>query len=444
MKSKEKNYLFLILVHIIIGFLIYTVPFLSKIYSVFIILLGLYFVIKTKNRNNEVLYAAAYVVGSEVFLRMTGGNPNYEFAKYSVIIFILIGMFYSGFSKNAFAYWFFLLLLIPSVIISTEVLSLANQNIRKTIFFNISGPVCLGISSIYTYRRKITISELNNILLMIGLPIVSCAVYLFLFTPNIKDLVLGTGSNYDLSGGFGPNQVSTCLGLGMFIFFSRLIFVSRTKFIFIVNLFVAFYISYRGILTFSRGGMLTGFAMIIVLILVIYYHSKNIGKLKLNYFVGFLTLSLISIWLFTSYQTSGLIDKRYANKDAIGREKKDRFTGRGEIAEGELNMFYENPIFGVGVAKGSEIRSSQMGLTDLFASHDEVTRLLAEHGSLGILALLILFFTPFFLYFDNKQHIYLLSCIIFWFLTINHAAMRTAAPAFVYSLSLLKVRFDEN
>ena len=133
---------------------------------------------------------------------------------------------------------------------------------------------------------------------MIGLPIVSCAVYLFLFTPNIKDLVLGTGSNYDLSGGFGPNQVSTCLGLGMFIFFSRLIFVSRTKFIFIVNLFVAFYISYRGILTFSRGGMLTGFAMISVLILVIYYHSKNIGKLKLNYFVGFLTLSLISIWLF--------------------------------------------------------------------------------------------------------------------------------------------------
>jgi hypothetical protein len=30
--------------------------------------------------------------------------------------------------------------------------------------------------------------------------------------------------------------------------------------------------------------------------------------------------------------------------------------------------------------------------------------------------------------------------VVFWLLTINHAAMRTAAPAFVYSLSLLNVQ----
>ena len=104
MQNKEKNYLILILIHVIIGVSVYGLPVLAKIYSVAMIVFGLYFVIRNRNRNNEVLYAAAYIVGSEVFLRMTGGNINYEFAKYSVIIFCIIGFFYSGFSKNALPY----------------------------------------------------------------------------------------------------------------------------------------------------------------------------------------------------------------------------------------------------------------------------------------------------------------------------------------------------
>jgi hypothetical protein len=36
-----------------------------------------------------------------------------------------------------------------------------------------------------------------------------------------------------------------------------------------------------------------------------------------------------------------------------------------------------------------------------------------------------------------------LSFLIFWLLTINHAAMRIAAPAFVYALSLLKVYYQK-
>jgi hypothetical protein len=65
--------------------------------------------------------------------------------------------------------------------------------------------------------------------------------------------------------------------------------------------------------------------------------------------------------------------------------------------------------------------------------------MIAEHGSLGILGLMILFATPLVLYIDNKYNIYLLCFLIFWLLTINHAAMRLAAPAFLYSLALLKV-----
>ena len=437
MKKEDQSYLFLILLHVFIGALGYVLPFTSKIYGYSIFIFGLYYIIKSQNRSNEALSVAAYVVGSEVFLRMTGGNPLYEISKYGVMVFILLGMYYSGFSKGAAPYWTFLLLLVPSIVISTFALNF-ETDIRKAIAFNISGPVCLGIASLYTFRRKISLEDTNNILLSMGLPIISCMVYLTLYTPNIQEVVTGTESNFQTSGGYGPNQVATILGLGMFIFFSRIILDSKTKFQILINVFIALNITYRGMITFSRGGMITGFLMIFLLLFFLYFKSNFAGKVKLNYIIVLLVIALIATWSYTSFQTGGLIDKRYANQDAAGRAKKSQLTGREEIATDEINIFLKNPIFGVGVGKGVEVR--KLDTPDAALSHDEITRMLAEHGSLGVLALLILFFTPLVLYLDNKFNMFLLCFVVFWLLTINHAAMRTAAPAFVYSLSLLNVQ----
>ncbi len=438
MKKEDLLYLNLILFHVGVGFLVYLFPFISKIYGYAIFIIGFYYVIKKQNKNNEALMAAAYVVGSEVFLRMTDGNPLYEVSKYGVIVFILIGMYYNGFSKGAIPYWFFLLLLVPSVILSTFVLS-TDANIKNAIAFNISGPVCLGISSLYTFRRKITLDEMNSIILSMGLPIITCAVYLIFYTPNVRDVVTSTQSNFETSGGFGPNQVATILGLGMFIFFSRIILESKTTFSILLNFSIAITIAYRGIITFSRGGMVTGIVMIILLLLFLYYKSNGKGRVKLNFVLVLIVTSISVVWIYTSVQTSGLINKRYANQDAAGRAKESQFTGREDVARSELDMFLDNPILGVGVGKGAEVRMEDTG--DKVLSHDEITRMLAEHGSLGVLGLLILFFTPLFLYLDNKFNMYLLCFLAFWFFTINHAAMRTAAPAFVYSLSLLHIYF---
>ncbi|WP_235921921.1 O-antigen ligase family protein [Flavobacterium phycosphaerae] len=356
------------------------------------------------------------------------------------MIFLLLGMFYSGFSKNAVPFWIYLLLLIPGVLVATETLNL-QTDMRKSIAFNISGPVCLGIAAIYNYNRKVTFSQVNNILLTLGLPVVTTAVYLILYTPDLKEVITGTGSNGETSGGFGPNQVATVLGIGMFIFFSRLIFASKSKLIFILNLVIAFNITYRGLVTFSRGGMITGFLMIVLLLLYLYFNTTTTGRYKLNLLFVFMTLVFSIIWIYTSMQTSGLIDKRYANQDAMGRVKESRFTGREEILASEIEAFKDNPVFGVGVSKGLELRYEKTG--EIITSHNEISRTIAEHGTLGIIALMIVFITPVFLYIDNKQHVYMFCFLAFWLLTINHAAMRIAAPAFVYSLSLLKVRIDK-
>jgi hypothetical protein len=440
MKKEDLSYLYLILFHVAIGIGIYLLPFTAKLYGYSMFVIGVYYVVKTQNKNNEALMAAAYIAGAEVLLRMTGGNISYEFSKYGVMLFILMGIYFSGFSKGAAPYWFFLLLLVPSVVLSTFVLDF-DTNIRTTIAFNISGPVCLAVASLYTYRRKIALEQMNLLLLSIGLPILSCAVYLTLYTPNIRDVITGTASNFETSGGFGPNQVATFLGLGMFIFFSRIILESRSKFMLILNFIIALNISYRGIVTFSRGGMITGFLMIVLLLSFLYLKSNFKGRVKLNFIIVLIALAMMVTWSYTSFQTGGLINNRYANQDAQGREKKNQFTGRGDIAATEINMFLDNPIFGVGVAKGAEVREAETG--SFAASHDEITRMLAEHGSFGMVGLLILFITPLILFLENKFNLYLLCFVAFWFLTINHAAMRTAIPAFVYSLCLLNVQLVE-
>lgn len=441
MNSEEKKYAFLILLHVVIGMIIFYIPALSKPFAALVFIIGLFLVVKNQNRNQEVLLVSGYIVGSEILFRMSGGIIIYEYAKYCITIFMFLGMYYNGFSKNAVPYWIFLILLIPGLLVATETLNLTTD-LRKTISFNISGPICLGICSIYAYNKPLSIGKLNQILLFTGLPIISITMYLILYTPDLKEaLALGTGSNYFTSGGFGPNQVATILGLGMFIFFSRLMLESKTKVMLVINIIVTFFVVYRGLLTFSRGGMITGFIMIVILLYYLYISTRHRGKTKLNYIFGIMVLLFFATWSYTSTQTDGLIEKRYANQDASGRVKESQLTGREEIFTNEINSFINNPIFGIGVAKGVEDR---LNLTQEVAlSHSEISRMMAEHGMFGIVALLVLLFTPIVLFLDNRQHVFLWCFIVFWLLTINHAAMRISAAAFIYSLSLFKIYINE-
>lgn len=436
----DKKYLFVILLHVFMGAAVFYVPLFAKLYGFFIIGFGIYYVISNENKNDEVLLVASYLVGCEILLRMTQSAPVYEIGKYGAIVFIFIGIYYKGISKDVIPYWIFLLLLVPGIMMATLTTNI-HKELRKTISFNISGPVCLGLVSLYTFNRRITFERFSNVLLAVGLPIVSLMIYLALYTPNIKDVITGTGSNTEASGGFGPNQVSTILGLGLFIFISRMIFNSKNKIILLVNLVIVFNIGFRGLMTFSRGGMITGVVMILILIFITYLEVNNRGRGKIQILIVFIAMASIALWSYSSAQTSGLIDKRYANQDAAGREKESQLTGRETIFSDQMQDFLENPVFGVGVGMNAENRENRTGLVLL--SHNEIGRMLAEHGAIGIVGLLILFFTPVILYLDNKRNFYIFCFVVFWLLTINHAGMRLAAPAYIYALSLLKIVLND-
>lgn len=438
MKSETLKYLKFVIIHLLIGLAIFLVPPISKVYAIAIILVGFRYVILRKNANNEALYVAAYIVGAEVFLRMTQGNIFEQYAKYGVMGILIIGMFFRGFSKNAIMYWIFGLLLLPGIIYGFFTLNF-ETDIRKAITFNIIGPITLTVSAIYCYQRIVTFQQIKNIIDMLAYPLMATLVYMYLYTPDIKAVVTNTQSNFETSGGFGPNQVSTILGLGIFLFFIKVILNSKTIGIRNINIFFFLFITFRGIVTFSRGGVITGFVMIIIVVILLLVFTRSQGKSKVVSLVVFGLIALSGVWAYSSIQTSGLIDKRYANKDAKGRVKESKLTGREKLIESELNMFLDNPILGIGVGKNKEYREETTGIEA--ASHNEITRMLAEHGMFGLFGLIILLVTPMVLYLNNKQNIFVFSFVVFWILTINHAAMRLAAPAFIYALSLLKVQF---
>lgn len=441
MKKDELFYITALLLHVGLGFLCFFVRPVAAIYGIAVLLVGIGYVVKTQNRNNEVLLMAAYFTGLDVFIKMLKVTILSEYGKYTVIVFMVLGVFYSGFSKKSFLYVFFIALLIPGIFIGAHELSL-DADIRKAIAFNISGPACLAFSAIYCFDRVITVKRMLDIFAMLLFPLTALLVYVFLYTPDLATAITNTGSNAATSGGFGPNQVSTVLGLGMFVAFARFFLISPTLKLKLVNGFLVMVFAYRCIITFSRGGMFTGILMMILFIVALYLilDSRNKGKLVLV--SGLVVVAGLLIWGYSSLQTDGMINKRYANEDALGREKESQLSGRELLMETEWNMFLDNPILGVGVGKNKEIREEETGI--LLPTHNEITRMLAEHGSLGLLGLLILSSTPIVIYMNDRRQIFALVFMIFWLLTINHAAMRIAAPAFVYALALLNVRFTAN
>ena len=430
------NRLLFIAIHVVIGFLVTILPF-AKIYPLFILIIGIYIIYSSRNKNEEALYLASYLVGAEFFIRMSDGFLLYETGKYGIILFSLLGIIWGPVKqKTSISFLVYVLFLVIGIVFTQVPLG---ESLRKSIVFNLSGPISLGFFALYCYKRTITILQLKELLFVCLLPMFSIISFVYFRTPDLEELVFQVSSNFKTSGGFGPNQVATIIGFGVFIL-SVFIFtrVQLSLSIFLDIIFLL-YFTYRGLLTFSRGGMITAIFAFFIFVLFMLLYQKN-TFIKVFKFLFITLILFLGIWLYTSDITGGMIDNRYSNKNATGIEKKDISAGRFQLFSAQLENFYESPILGIGVGNG-KYKRIESGKRITAASHNEITRLIEEHGLLGILALLILLVKPLQnIYFStNYQRAFLMSFYVFWFLTINHSAMRIAFPAFVYGLSLIKI-----
>ena len=268
-------------IHLVLGFAVTFLP-ISKLYAILIFIIGTLIIYTTKNKNEEALFVASYLVGAEVFIRMSGGTLLYETGKYGLIIFALLGLALGPVKqKRTVSYILYILLLLIGIMFSE---SPAGVSIRKAITFNLSGPIALGIFAIYCYKRTITITQLKELLFLCLLPIFSMISYVYFKTPDLEEMVFGTLSNFDTSGGFGPNQVATMIGFGAFILSVFLfIRVNLSVYVFLDGLFLAYFV-YRGLLTFSRGGMITA-AVAFVFFAIFMFSFQKVTLVKISKYV---------------------------------------------------------------------------------------------------------------------------------------------------------------
>ena len=120
------------------------------------------------------------------------------------------------------------------------------------------GAINVALAIVYFKGQLISGEKLITILRLLIYPLIAVLAFVIIKTPDLDNVKFKLGANFDTAGGFGTNQVSTALGLGaflVFIFWKNKWQLSGYRW-FDGLLFVA--LIFRGLLTFSRGGMLGG------------------------------------------------------------------------------------------------------------------------------------------------------------------------------------------
>ena len=432
-----------IVFHALLGIAVAQSPALARIWCISILVLGFYKIYKNKNKNEDAVLWSAYIAVSDVPLRASGGALLWEIGKVGIVLFLLMGIIYerNKIKKNPLEATLMFLLLIPGAIITFT----WSDDAREALTFNLSGMVCLLISMIYFYHRQISYSTLKRLLSYTLLPVITLGMVLFYRTPDISTIVFSSRANFEMSGGFGPNQVATILGYGWMIILLMICMKEKVTFSKYFTYALLIFVLYRSLFTFSRGGNFAAFLAFIAFMSVymLSRHKRvNISNstIKLALF-GFLSLVVVNS---LNSATEGAFGNRFTGKDTYGEQKDDITTGRANIIALDYELFKENPM-GVGVGGSAHFRLALF--QDDHASHNEFSRLLAEHGLLGIIVILIMLLSP--LAFirklrngENKAY-----CLMFFVLCVAsmmHSGCRTALPEFLYGLSFIYLIQSDN
>ena len=87
---KKYTFQILILLHVLIGALAISRPFVLVFSS--LLLLGFFEIISSKNKPNQAIYWCAYAMSAEVLFRIAGGAIFHEYIKYLCILFLIVGI----------------------------------------------------------------------------------------------------------------------------------------------------------------------------------------------------------------------------------------------------------------------------------------------------------------------------------------------------------------
>ena len=420
------NILF-IAAHVPLALLVFRFPALATPHALLTFLIGCYWSI-SRGRMTNVAAVGAYIAGSEVLWRIGQSSIPWESGKYATSAIFIISLLRNGHFRIPFLPLLYFLLLLPAIspVVMMDHYSL--ETIRKNLSFNLSGPLALMTCVWFFSHLKLTSMQLNRVFLSVIAPTTAIAVFTLLSTLTAQNINWASESNLVTSGGFGPNQVSGSLGLGTLMALLFLLRATET-WIKVVMFVVMVFLATQCALTFSRGGLygVSGAAILAGFYLV----RDRKARLKLMT-IGALLFAVAIFVVIPRLEslTEGAI---------ITRFQDTKTAHRADYVVSDLNAWSENPFLGVGVGESFRYNLRRS------VSHTELTRLLSEHGLLGLSALFLLLVAGWrsLVLARTNQNRAVVAAMIGWsVLFMLDKAMRLVAPAFAFGLAFATIESD--
>jgi hypothetical protein len=440
--------LFWVLFHFALGIAstISPVPVIAWFYTALVA--AVYKLIRERgNTFKWLLFILIYLTSFELITRMAYTSPiiPYELGKYMVFIVLFIGIVF-GFRKG-FSGWAMVILLLPALLVDES-----GSVTFRNIVFNLLGPINVALAIVFFKSQVLTKDDFIGSLKLMLFPLISVLAYILIKTPKFENVEFGLGSNFETSGGFGGNQISTVLGMGAFLAF--LFWRNRWKFSGYrwLDLILLIVFSFRGLLTFSRGGMLGGFLGILI-VLAFEAPSGHKDRLSGN-IVKLLKIIPVLLVVFITFRvadniTGGQLLLRYKGETRgtlSGRKEKNLnviTSNRFDIFIDDLKLWKQHPVLGVGVGASSHLRENTSG----FLAHVELSRLISEHGILGIIYFVLLLAAGYRVFKQSRKgelNPVLLALFIIALFTTFHAATRTYVSPLLIGISMLTIDYSEN
>jgi hypothetical protein len=183
---------------------------------------------------------------------------------------------------------------------------------------------------------------------------------------------------------------------------------------------------FQSILTFSRGGPACAAGAGLGLMLCLIQDRRVLFKM-LGAIAVLAALGYFIIWPRLDAFTNGGLSARFQDTNT---------TGRADLSNSDLELFYEHPVFGVG--PGRSAFEHELGL----ASHTEFTRLLAEHGLFGILWMAAMGATALWNVRKGRspyERGFAVALMIWGMLFMANSAMRLVAPCLTFGLGCARL-----
>lgn len=376
----------------------------------------------------RVAYVGAYITGAEVLWRMTDSSVFWEFGKYAISLIFLVAMMRCRRLRGPATVGIYLLLLLPSTVLT--VTSLGFSEARGEISFNVSGPLALTVCVWFFSNLRLSRAQLVRLFMTLIAPIVGVGALAAYGIVTAPSLVFRNASNFHLSGGFGPNQVSAVLGLAALLAFLCAHEIAFSKAARILMLGAMFVLAAQSALTFSRGGLYIFAGSALVAVFYMFRDGRTRGRVILMGALCFVAARYLVIPRLDAF-TGGALANRFEDTG---------LTGRDDLARADIRTWRAHPILGVGPGQSDVYR--EVRVNRAIAAHTEFSRLLAEHGLFGLVALLLLIGAgaqtlrraP-----AGGAKATAASLIVWSFLFMLVYAMRLVAPSFAFGLASVNI-----